>query len=239
MKYKLEPLGDRGIMIDLGNEIDSAVHDKIQNITRILDNYSESWITEYIPAFTTVAVFYNPMFFYTSSVRVTPYEAACMRIHELLKKSELSNRSQARKVEIPVCYGGSFGPDLQFVADHNSLTLDEVIRVHTSGDYLVYMIGFAPGFPYIGGMPAEIAAPRKESPRLKIPPGSVGIAGEQTGVYPIETPGGWQIIGRTPLPLFQPEQMPPSLLQAGDHITFTAIDEDEYQRLQEEHHDHD
>ena len=136
-----------------------------------------------------------------------------------------------RVVRIPVLYGGEFGPDLDFVAKHNGLTKDEVIAIHTSGDYTVHMIGFAPGFPFIGGMSERIAAPRRETPRLKIPARSVGIAGVQTGVYPIETPGGWQLIGRTPLELFLPDENPPSLLVAGDKITFYEITSEEYQDL--------
>ena len=115
------------------------------------------------------------------------------------------------------------------------MTEQEVIAAHTGGDYLVYMIGFAPGFPYVGGLPKSIATPRRKSPRLVIPKGSVGIAGMQTGVYPIETPGGWQLIGRTPLDLFCPENMEnPSLLRAGDKLEFYAIDETEYQRIEQE-----
>jgi inhibitor of KinA len=122
-----------------------------------------------------------------------------------------------------VCYGGELGPDLEFVAEHNKLSAEEVIGIHSASVYLVYMIGFAPGFPYIGGMSGKIAAPRRSSPRLKIPAGSVGIAGSQTGIYPIETPGGWQLIGQTPLKLFQPESKSPSLLKAGDVIQFKPI----------------
>ncbi len=121
-------------------------------------------------------------------------------LHRLGEASE----PPPRTVEIPVCYGGEFGEDLAFVAEHADLTPDEVIEIHSGAEYLVYMLGFAPGFPYLGGMPERITAPRRDSPRLKIPAGSVGIAGSQTGVYPIETPGGWRLIGRTPLALFRP-----------------------------------
>ena len=136
-----------------------------------------------------------------------------------------------RTVEIPVCYGGDYGPDLEFVAQHNSLTEEKVVAIHSAADYLVYMIGFAPGFPYLGGMSEQIAAPRRESPRLQIPAGSVGIAGAQTGVYPIETPGGWQLIGRTPLELFRPTEDPPTRLRAGDIVRFRPITSEEFDRL--------
>ena len=138
-----------------------------------------------------------------------------------------------RTIEIPVCYGGEFGPDLSVVAESNGLTEEEVIHIHSNGTYIVYMIGFAPGFPYIGGMPSEIATPRKSSPRLKIPSRSVGIAGSQTGIYPIETPGGWQLIGSTPLKLFSIHHNPPTLLQAGDHVRFKPISYEEYRYLED------
>src|ERR671914_867162 len=133
-----------------------------------------------------------------------------------------------RTVGIPVHYGGNFGPDLGFVALHNELTEQQVIEIHSQPMYLVYMIGFAPGFPYLGGMSERLASPRRESPREKIPAGSVGIAGSQTGVYPIETPGGWQLIGRTPLRLFRPDKDDPSLLRTGDRVRFHAIEPAEY-----------
>src|SRR5699024_4926794 len=134
----------------------------------------------------------------------------------------------SRMVEIPVLYGGDYGPDLDLVAHRNQLSTEEVIRIHSERDYLVYMIGFAPGFPYVGGMDERIEAPRKENPRQSIPAGSVGIAGKQTGIYPFESPGGWQIIGRTPAQLFLPESNPPTLIQPGDRLRFVPIDEAEY-----------
>ncbi|MGV3465566.1 MAG: 5-oxoprolinase subunit PxpB, partial [Heyndrickxia sp.] len=135
---------------------------------------------------------------------------------------------ESRVVEIPVCYGGDFGPDLETVASMNGLSTEEVIQIHSSAEYTVYMIGFAPGFPYLGGMSEKIATPRLPSPRLKIPERTVGIAGNQTGVYPIETPGGWQLIGRTPIKLFRPQDEVPSLLHAGDKVRFKPISYEEY-----------
>jgi len=140
----------------------------------------------------------------------------------------------ARIITIPVSYGGEFGPDLEFVAKHNSITEDEVVAIHTSIPYLVYMLGFAPGFPYLGGMSERIATPRLASPRVKIPAGSVGIAGKQTGIYPLESPGGWQLIGRTPLTLFDPLAKNPFVFAAGDYLQFTAIKMDEYVALKEQ-----
>lgn len=188
---------------------------------------------EYIPAFTTITIFYDPFKIIKAfKSNQLPYTYVCQQINFLFEQFNFDKSTQQRLVEIPVCYGGELGPDLDIVASVNQLTPEEVIQIHTSGDYIVYMIGFAPGFPYIGGMSEKIATPRKESPRLKIPERSVGIAGMQTGIYPIETPGGWQLIGRTPIRLFTPEANPPSLLRAGDKIKFTAISFEEYQALE-------
>src|SRR5204863_3793292 len=161
---------------------------------------------------TTLAIYYDPL--QTTAPELTK------QIRGLAVDDNRSNQDDQRVIEIPVCYGGEFGSDLGFVAKNASLTTQEVIELHSAADYLVHMIGFAPGFPYLGGMSPKIAVPRRSTPRLKIPAGSVGIAGDQTGIYPLETPGGWQLIGRTPLPLFRPEQVPPTLLQAGDVVRF-------------------
>ena len=136
-------------------------------------------------------------------------------------------------VEIPVCYGEEYGPDLLEVAQHCSLTPEEVIARHTAPTYRIYMLGFTPGFPYLGGMDPSIAAPRRKEPRIHIPAGSVGIAGEQTGVYPIVSPGGWQLIGRTPLRLFDPQREQPILLSAGAGIRFVPIDEETFRKMEE------
>jgi inhibitor of KinA len=147
---------------------------------------------------------------------------------------QASTPAAQRPIEIPVCYGGEFGVDLQFVAEHNGMTADEVVAIHCGATYRVHMLGFAPGFPYLGGMSERIATPRRNTPRLKVAAGSVGIAGPQTGVYPLETPGGWQIIGRTPLALFRPAENPPTLLSPGDFVRFRPITSEEFTALRGE-----
>ena len=137
-------------------------------------------------------------------------------------------------IEIPVLYGGEMGPDIENVAEHNHKTVEEVIKIHTSEEYLIYMIGFIAGFPYLGGMSKEIATPRLKSPRVKIEGGSVGIAGEQTGIYPVASPGGWQLIGRTPLKLYDADREKPVLLEAGQYIKFAAVTEEEYKKIEKE-----
>jgi len=190
-------------------------------------------MTEYVPAYTTLTVYYNPVSVYRSHLntlkkRALPYQLVTEWLTSIIEEITGNSSSNPREIDIPVCYGRDYGPDLEIVAQKNKLTPEEVIQYHSDSEYLVYMMGFAPGFPYIGGMSDKIATSRKETPRLKIPAGSVGVAGGQTGVYPIDTPGGWQIIGRTPLPLLQPEQEPPTLLQSGDIIRFYAISEEDF-----------
>lgn len=227
------PLGDSAVVVQLGDQIDLKTHKKVSLLSKYLDNHPFPGMIEYIPAFTTVTVLYDPLRVYQQkeSLAESPYELVYQKIRHFLANLEDEIEIQAKIVEIPVCYGGDFGPDLWYVAEYNNLTPEEVIKIHSNNDYLVYMIGFAPGFPYLGGMPKQIATPRRPSPRLSIPAGSIGIAGEQTGAYPIETPGGWQLIGRTPLALFCPNALPPSLLQAGDIVKFRPISSQEYQAL--------
>lgn len=223
---RLSPLGDGAIVITVGEDIGTDAHESVMAVTHLLDVSAPRAMVEYVPAFTTVTVIYDPL--------VTTYDDFARILRKLLGDASASGVApETRVVEIPVCYGDDFGPDLGVVTDHSGLTVDEVMAVHTDPDYLVHMIGFAPGFPYLGGVSERIAVPRRDSPRDRIPAGSVGIAGVQTGVYPIETPGGWQLIGRTPLQLFRPGEVEPSLLRAGDRVRFQAIGRDEYDALLE------
>lgn len=231
MDYSFSPLGDQAIVIEIGNEINEQVQNNVRVISSLLETHAPGWMMEFIPAFTTVSVFYNPL--------LILYNEAETELTALLEKASEMKAPLSRTIEIPVCYGGEFGPDLEFVAQHNGLSPEEVIRIHIEGTYTVHMIGFAPGFPYLGGLSEKISAPRKDSPRPRIPERSVGIAGNQTGIYPISTPGGWQLIGRTPLPLFLPEQEIPSLLRAGDTIIFRQITEEEYKAMEGKENAHD
>ncbi|MFX3622519.1 MAG: 5-oxoprolinase subunit PxpB [Ectobacillus sp.] len=230
MNYTLHPLADNAVIVQFGEYIEEQVYERVQAFSKYLEHQPLPWMVEYIPAFTTVTLFYDPMFYYRHA---SPYEVVCHNLESILQTLENTQAQEKKIVEIPVCYGGEFGPDLEFVARHNKLSPQQVIDIHQNGTYLVYMIGFAPGFPYMGGMDERIAAPRKQSPSLAIPAGSVGIAGKQTGIYPIETPGGWQIIGKTPLPLFRPDHKNPSLLQAGDEIRFVSITPQQFQTIKE------
>ncbi|MCQ6274230.1 5-oxoprolinase subunit PxpB [Bacillus sp. V3B] len=229
MNYQLFPVGEHAILIELGEELNMDTHQKVQYITSYLDDHPFEWMVEYIPAFTTITIFFDPIkIARLNNKEISPYDFVYKQVEEILSSIKTGKKLESRRIEIPVCYGGKLGPDLETVARINKLSPEEVIQIHTSGEYLVFMIGFAPGFPYMGGMSEKIATPRRESPRLASPERSVGIAGNQTGVYPIETPGGWQLIGRTPLKLFLPEENPPTLLRAGDQIKFRSISYKEY-----------
>ncbi len=218
--YTLSPLGDSAIIIKFGNTIDMATHIKIRQFIDLLDKSAIDGMIELVPAYTTVTVFYH---FPTIS-----YKTICHKLETLLLNLSATSLVQAQTVEIPVCYSKEYGKDLNTVAEINDLSVDEVIEIHSGGDYCVYMLGFAPGFPYLGGLSKQIAAPRKEIPRLVVPAGSVGIGGQQTGVYPMEMPGGWQLIGKTPLKLFDPWKNPPCILNIGDQVRFKAITKEEF-----------
>lgn len=214
-------INESSVLVEFGKVINEDIHRKVEAFCEYLDKHPFKGMIEYIPAFSSVAVIYNPI--------KIEYEKIYPLLNEILYNLNPSLGKQKRVIEIPVCYGGEFGPDIQYVADYNKISVEEVIKIHSSGEYLVYMIGFAPGFPYLGGMSDKIATPRRESPRTVIPKGAVGIAGMQTGVYPISTPGGWRIIGSTPQQLFRPEEYPPSLLKSGDIVNFYPISCDEYE----------
>jgi len=234
MDYTIHHFGDNAILLDVGTEISIETHRKVTVITECLESQDFDWMIEYISAYTSITIFYDPLKLVKNALHdKSPFEVAVKQLSTLISMLEETSLPEQRIVEIPVCYGGEYGPDLEEVAKITNCSLEEVINIHSSAEYLVYMIGFAPGFPYIGGMSEKIAAPRKATPRLKIPAGSVGIAGKQTGVYPLETPGGWQLIGRTPLRLFQPEQDSPSLLKAGDKIIFKPITSKEFLQWKE------
>jgi len=219
--YNLYPLGDSAVVIQLGEEISKVTSNEIQIICAWLDEYTFEGFIEYVPAYTTITIYYLP--------QVIRYREMVDLLQEMMDSiSEEETDLQPVTVEIPVLYGGQWGPDLDFVAAHNKISTDDVISLHSAAEYLVHMIGFAPGFPYLGGMNEKIAAPRKESPRSKIPAGSVGIAGKQTGVYPIATPGGWQIIGRTAIDLFDISREMPALLKVGDLVRFRSVSETEF-----------
>lgn len=218
------PCGDRAVTVEWGSTIDEHINRQVHAFARKVEELFHPAITEVVPTYRSATVHYRP--------EVFSYE----ELNQLLAPLAQGSAEEAEElpvVKIPVCYGGEYGPDLEEVAQHCSLTPEEVIARHTAPTYRIYMLGFTPGFPYLGGMDPSIAAPRRKEPRIHIPAGSVGIAGEQTGVYPIVSPGGWQLIGRTPLRLFDPQREQPILLSAGAGIRFVPIDEETFRKMEE------
>jgi inhibitor of KinA len=229
---RLYPLGDAAVVLELGQAIAPATHQLIQAFLTVLAQHPLPGLREVVPAFTTLTVYYDSWALSQAS-GVLPYEQVASYLQSLLPaaRAAAADYAPGPLVDIPVCYGGGFGPDLDLVASHAQLTPAEVIARHAAPEYLVYMVGFAPGFPYLGGLDAGLATPRRAQPRPLVPAGAVGIAGAQTGIYSLPTPGGWQLIGRTPRRLFDPSRAQPSLLQAGDRLRFVPISEAEFQRL--------
>jgi KipI family sensor histidine kinase inhibitor len=216
--------GDRAIFVEFGDSIDPEVNRRVSNLKLSLEKAGVPGIVESVPTYRSLLIYFNPLQIPASKLR----ETVCSLLQSTVE-NELPRR---RLVEIPTSYGGEFGPDLELVAGHNNLSPAEVIRIHSDARYLIYMLGFMPGFPYLGGMSPKIAIPRKTTPRMKLAAGSVGIAGNQTGIYPAESPGGWQIIGRTPLELFHSTREPPSILRAGDYLTFVSITPEEFTTIE-------
>lgn len=221
----LLPLGDSALLIRLGDAIDARTHARVRAVMAALERAPLPGVVSLVPAFASVAVHYAPA--QVGGARSDPpYERLRRAVAERLADLPVVDVPAGRLVELPVCYGGDFGPDLERVAAHAGLSPAEVVRLHAGAEYVVSMVGFAPGFPYLAGLPEQLATPRRATPRLKVPAGSVGIAGRQTGVYPQETPGGWQLIGRTPRRLFRPDAEPPALLRLGDRVRFHPIPAD-------------
>lgn len=223
---KYQPLGDTALRIEFGKEISEGLNKKIRKFMVGLAKQPLAGMVEYVPTYTTLTIFYNP-------IQVT-YEEIKQKLIELTKTLETIDIPPAKVYEIPTLYGCDAGPDLGDVAKYNRLTESDVINIHSSREYLIYMMGFVPGFPYLGGMDSSIATPRLEKPRVTIPAGSVGIAGSQTGIYPLETPGGWRIIGLTPAPLYDVERDEPILLSAGNYVKFVPITQEQFSQIQKE-----
>jgi KipI family sensor histidine kinase inhibitor len=213
-------MGDRGLLLEFGDEISPEVNEKVRKMALALQAEAIEGIVEIVPTYRSVLVLYNPLVIATEDLKgkLKHLEAGLREI----------SFPDPKLTKIPVLYGGAFGPDLGKVAEYLQLTPEEVIRLHCSKPYFIYMIGFMPGFPYMGELPNTLITPRLKTPRLSVPAGSVAIAQKQTGIYPVESPGGWQILGRTPVKLFDPEKDPPALLRMGDLVQFYPIGEKEF-----------
>jgi KipI family sensor histidine kinase inhibitor len=210
--------GDSCVTVEFGTSISLEINGRVQQFRRLLEERALPGVRELVPTYRSLSVYFDPV-----EVDAGRFMAT---LESLAASTEERAEPGGKVMVVPVCYGGEFGPDIGNVAEH-------VVRLHTEPDYYCHMLGFTPGFSYLGGMNEKIATPRLQNPRTLIPAGSVGIAGSQTGIYPIDSPGGWQLIGRTPLVLFDPLREPPTLLDAGLWVRFQAVTEEEYHKIEE------
>lgn len=222
---KYMPFGGSALVVEFGDEISEKINRKVIALDNAIQKAQVAGVEELVPTYRSLLVRYTPL-------RIS-YEQLVFSIKDIEKTvgaARVVRRS--RRVTVPVVYGGEYGPDLGYVAKHHGLTEERVIALHSKREYRVFMIGFVAGFPYLGEVADEIATPRLKTPRLRVPAGSVGIAERQTGIYPCEAPGGWRIIGRTPLRMFDPSQDPPTLMRPGEVVYFRPISEREFKTIE-------
>ena len=224
MEFDINPLGDSALTIRVASTTDEPARARVRAAVRALESARLPGVADIVPGFTTVTLHCDP--------QTTAWEALRERIDAALTPASGADAEEGRLIRIPVCYGGEFGPDLEEVAARASLSAEQVMDLHAAREYRVHVLGFLPGFAYLSGVDPLIATPRRSTPRDRVRAGSVGIAGDQTGVYPLDSPGGWQLIGRSPVVLFDPSRTPPTLLRPGDRIRFNAIDRAEFDRMQ-------
>lgn len=225
-KAKILTAGDSALLIEFEQKIAPEINAQITAFVHLLKGQHIEGVTDLIPAFASLLINYDP--------RVIGYKDLKARIEELLKIEVSEEAGDARVFEIPVCYGGEYGPDIANIAENAGLSEQEVIDIHCSKDYLIYMLGFLPGFVYLGGLDERIHTPRLANPRISIPAGSVGIAASQTGIYPLNSPGGWQLLGMTPVKTYDPERETPILVEAGDYIRFVPVTEEEFLNIKKQ-----
>ncbi len=216
-------MGDRGLLLELGDEISPEVNEKVRRMALAVQSHAIEGVLETVPTYRSLLVLYDPLL-----LSIAELKKRLEGLEEGLQKLPLP---QPKLTGIPVVYGGVYGPDLGFVAGYHHTTEEEIIRLHCSRPYLIYLIGFMPGFPYMGELPTDLVTPRLHTPRLSVPAGSVAIAQNQTGIYPMPSPGGWRILGRTPIKMFDSARESPSYLRMGDQVQFYPIEEREFDTL--------
>jgi len=223
---RFRPSGDRMLLMAFGDTIDLRINEKVRAMTQLVRKRPPRGVQFVLPAYNCLGVMYDPL-----STTPTVLEQNLRRLATQMADADIP---PPRIIEIPVCYGGELGPDIDFVAEHNGLEVRDVIAIHTARPYHIYTIGFAPGFCYLGGLDKQLHTPRLETPRTLVCAGSVGIAEAQTGIYPLDSPGGWRLIGRTPLKLFDTRRDQPFLYQAGDSLRFVSIPDAHYRKILKE-----
>lgn len=227
MGPQLLPCGDSALSVQFGNTIDPSIIRQVHFLFEQLKARPPAGLMDMIPSYRSLLIQFDPV--------LLGFEDLRQFVTSLWDSSEIDFQSDGRLIEIPVCYGGDLGPDLDEVASFHDLTREEVISTHSGVLYQVYMIGFTPGFPFLGGLDRRLITPRKENPRPLVPAGTVGIADRQTGIYPIDSPGGWQLIGRTPIRIFDLNRMKPFYLTPGDQIKFIPISREAFDHHPADH----
>lgn len=229
--YKIFALGDGALVVDFGNVIDESINKQVHNFFYRLQNDPIPGMTEAVPAYSSLTIYYDVIFIrYKLSKQTTAFEWISEKVKKYLSTEQKNDTCKETLVTVPVCYEKEYGPDLDLIALQNKISVEEIIYLHTSEIYSVYMIGFLPGFAYMASVDKKIASPRKLQP-VSVEAGSVGIAGRQTGIYPLRSPGGWQIIGRTHLKLFDKEKEEPVLFKSGDKVQFISISKNEFEDI--------
>ncbi len=232
VSYQILPVSEGCLYVKLGDTISPEINQQVRKLASYVERTPFYGFSEAVVSYTGLSVIYDPcMVRKAGNKNRNAFQQVEKVMAEYLTKASSMPDTPRRVVEIPVCYDEEYGPDLEYVANYHGLSREEVVDIHSKGEYLCYMIGFCPGFPYLGGMDKRIATPRRQTPRLEIPARSIGIAGNQTGGYPISTPGGWQIIGRSAIDMYDPVAKQPSLLQAGDIVKFKRISAEEYREI--------
>ena len=225
---RIVPLGDAAVLAEFSETLDLAVNARIQQLAEAIRRRRVEWIGDVVPALGSLALHFDPERY---SLAIAPLEAASALIKECLARKLPDLSDLTRTVEVPVCHEAAFGPDLAEVAERCHMTREEVIRRHCASPHRVLMVGFAPGHPYIGGLDDRLSVPRRTTPRPSVVAGSIAIANTQSVVYPFTISGGWNVIGRTPLSIFDARREPPALMAPGDRVKFTAISRDEFDRI--------
>jgi len=224
---RIEPLGDAAVFAEFARTLDLRINEALQAIAAALRERAPRWVRDVVPSLGGLAMHFD---LDHAELPQAPLQAATDLLQDCLKAA-VRARAPGRKVEVPVCYDAAFGLDLGEVVAQTGLNAAEIVRRHAASEHRVLMVGFAPGQPYIGGLDARLAVPRRATPRTRVPAGSIAIANAQTVVYPFEIAGGWNVLGRTPLRVFDPQREPPSLLAPGDRVRFVPIARAEYERL--------
>ncbi len=230
-EWRIAPMGDTALVIELGRSVNPGTNRTVHALADYLRAHPIPGVVDIVPGFNTVAIHYRPQEF-TAGV-LAPYRQLSQEIEEILQRGVTSGERPTRTVEIPVCYGGEFGPDLGEVAAACGLTPEQVVQLHCESESVVYMLGFAPGQPYVGGLDSRLTVPRRSTPRTSVPEGTVAIANDQTAIYAMQSPGGWSLIGATPLKMFDPDRTPPARLEPGDRLHFVPISQEQYHAMRE------